>query len=148
MDVLNKAIHDKFSNVLDWHYNNKERNSVVITFTDGSEAVYSVFDILDDVRENTCSSDEETKVFESLTEKDIEDLSHFDLTEEEIMHILSLFEIVPEDDKDQAFSIIKSLFLGKKLVPVEKNEEDIAKDDETKNSKISESYTRKLLGDI
>lgn len=112
-DKLNKEIHDKFSDVLDWRYNNRNRDSVVIQFKDGSEAVYDVDKIM---KKESITKDEKVSVMEALTEQDIEELSKFSLTDEEIAHILSLFELISDENKDKAFGIIKVLFEGKKLV--------------------------------
>lgn len=88
--------------------------------------------------------DTKVSIMESLTEDDIVELSKFSLTEDEISHIVSLFELISEENKDKAFDIIKSLFEGKKLVTDESNEEI---EENLKNSAAVSSYTRKLLGD-
>lgn len=88
--------------------------------------------------------DTKVSIMESLTEDDIVELSKFSLTEDEISHIVSLFELISEENKDKAFDIIKSLFEGKKLVTDESNEEI---EENLKNSAEVSSYTRKLLGD-
>lgn len=91
------------------------------------------------------TKDKKVSVMEALTEQDIEELSKFSLTDEEIAHILSLFELISDENKDKAFSIIKVLFEGKKLVPDEdKIEESIVT---KKRTSVSERYTRMLLGD-
>lgn len=141
-DKLNKEIHDKFSDVLNWRYNNRNRDSVVIQFKDGSEVVYDVDKIM---KKESITKDEKVSVMEALTEQDIEELSKFSLTDEEIAHILSLFELISDENKDKAFGIIKVLFEGKKLVPDEdKIEESIVT---KKRTSVSERYTRMLLGD-
>lgn len=141
-DKLNKKIHDNFSDVLDWRYNNRNRDSVVIQFKDGSEAVYDVDKIM---KKESITKDEKVSVMEALTEQDIEELSKLSLTDEEIAHILSLFELISDENKDKAFGIIKVLFEGKKLVPDEdKIEESIVT---KKRTSVSERYTRMLLGD-
>lgn len=89
--------------------------------------------------------DTKVSIMESLTEDDIVELSKFSLTEDEISHIVSLFELISEENKDKAFDIIKSLFEGKKLVTDESNEE-IEENLENSAAEVS-SYTRKLLGD-
>ena len=88
--------------------------------------------------------DTKVSIMESLTEDDIVELSKFSLTEDEISHIVSLFELISEENKDKAFDIIKSLFEGKKLVTDENNKEI---EENLKNSAEVSSYTRKLLGD-
>lgn len=88
--------------------------------------------------------DTKVSIMESLTEDDIVELSKFSLTEDEISHIVSLFELISEENKDKAFDIIKSLFEGKKLVTDESNKEI---EENLKNSAVVSSYTRKLLGD-
>lgn len=145
---LEKKIYDEFSNVLDWHYNNRKKDSVVLIFDDGSEAVYTVDKIMNDkvnekAAKKTCEN-KKSNIFEALTEQDIEDLSEFSLTEAELQHILSLFEIISEENKDKAFAIIKDLFKGKKLVP----DEDQKAEESKKHTSVSERYTKKLLGDI
>lgn len=106
---LEKKIYDEFSDVLDWHYNNRKKDSVVIIFNDGSEAVYTVDKIMKDEVNKTKEScgKKKSNIFESLTEQDIEDLSEMSLTESEIQDILSLFELISEENKDRAFAIIK-----------------------------------------
>ena len=88
--------------------------------------------------------DTKVSIMESLTEDDIVELSKFSLTEDEISHIVSLFELISEENKDKAFDIIKSLFEGKKLVTDESNEKI---EENLKNSVEVSNYTRKLLGD-
>lgn len=88
--------------------------------------------------------DTKVSIMESLTEDDIVELSKFSLTEDEISHIVSLFELISEENKDKAFDIIKSLFEGKKLV-IDESNEDIKEN--LKNSTEVSRYTRKLLGD-
>lgn len=85
-------------------------------------------------------------VMEALTEEDIKVISEFSLTEDEISHILSLFELISDENKDSAFGIIKSLFEGKKLVPDEDKVEENFIGRRKKNT-VSERYTRILLGD-
>lgn len=152
---LEKKIQDEFRSVLNWRYNNRNKDSVVITFKDGSQAVYTVDKILKGEVDDKKKSEKQRPVkyhkqsesvnttFEALTEDDIETLSKFDLTEDEIQHILSLFELISEENKDRTFSIIKSLFQGKTLVP-DKTETEKP----NKKSSVSERYTAKLLGDI
>lgn len=95
-----------------------------------------------------CGSKEKKTVFESLDDTDVETLSTFDLTETETSEILSLFELISDENKDKAFAIIKALFEGKKLVPSEEKEE-AEESIQTPKTKcvVSESYTRMLLGD-
>lgn len=89
--------------------------------------------------------DKKVNVMEVLTEQDIEEISKLSLTDEEIAHILSLFELISDENKDKAFETIKALFEGKKLVPDEdKVEESVVT---KKRTSISERYTRMLLGD-
>lgn len=137
---LDKVIHERFKNVLNWRYNNADRTSVVITFTDGSEAVYTVDKILDN------KVNEKKNVMEALTEDDITVLSDFDLTETEISHILSLFELISDENKDKAFNIIKSLFEGKKLVDSDKETVEEKMNVRKKRNSVSERYVRTLLG--
>lgn len=113
---------------------------------------YEAKESCDDVASvETAESVEETKktnIFESLDETDIEVLSTFDLTEEETAHILSLFELISDENKDKAFAIVKSLFEGKKLVPSEDEEVEAEEGlNATRKYTISEGYTRMLLGD-
>ena len=85
-------------------------------------------------------------VFEALDETDIEKLSKFDLTEEELSNVLSLFEIISDDNKEKAMNTLQALFSNKKLVPVES--EDVKENKNTKLVRnISERYTRILLGE-
>lgn len=89
--------------------------------------------------------DKKVNVMEALTEQDIEEISKLSLTDEEIAHILSLFELISDENKNKAFETIKALFEGKKLVPDEdKVEESVVT---KKRTSISERYTRMLLGD-
>lgn len=83
---------------------------------------------------NPCS----VTVFESLTDDDVEKLSKYSLTEEELSYVLSLLELIGDDNKAKAFDLINALFSNKKLVP----------DDSEDKVKKSERYTRRLLGDI
>ena len=215
MSDINKLIHDKFDSVLDWRYNNNKRDSINITFKDGSQAVYAIKDIekmpskesfdprgyryvlrhglgpgtlpedvkilhyenygdyymvwLDrflttkelnfyDVPSETKLSyydnilgykEERLKrrqknitVMEALTEDEIKEISELSLTETEIGHILSLFELISDENKDRAFDVIISLFKDKKLVPDDKKESN-----ERSKSSVSERYTRILLGE-
>lgn len=84
-------------------------------------------------------------IFESLTDEDVEKLSTYNLTEDELSHILSLFELISDENKTKALELINAIFSGKKLVADEEKEET---SETLKYRKISESYTRKLLGDI
>lgn len=138
---LNKIIRKRFKNVLNWRYNNEDRTSVVITFTDGSDAVYTVDKILDDK-----VNEKKNNIMEALTEDDITTLSDFDLTETEISHILSLFELISDENKDKAFNIIKSLFEGKKLVDSDKKTVEEKMNVKRKRNSVSERYVRTLLG--
>lgn len=88
-------------------------------------------------------SKSKTTVFESLTEDDIEKLSKLTLTEEELSHVLSLFELINDEDKNTAFELIYAIFSGKKLVP---ETESIKEKINNVRTKASESYTQKLLG--
>lgn len=144
---LEKKIYDEFSDVLDWHYNNRKKDSVVIIFNDGSEAVYTVDKIMKDEVNKTKEScgKKKSNIFESLTEQDIEDLSEMSLTESEIQDILSLFELISEENKDRAFAIIKKIFKNKKLVPDTETSENFNK--KSHRLSTSERYTRTLLGD-
>lgn len=144
-DDLNEKIYKLFDGkVLDWRYNNAKKDSIVLTFDDGSTAVYDVKDIMDEsVGFDTAKK---VNVFESLTESDIELLSNFSLTEKEVSDILSLFELIPEENKDKAFSIIKNLFEGKKIVTDDAVAEGTFPPHRKKLS-VSERYTKTLLGD-
>ena len=93
------------------------------------------------VKENK-KVDKKVNVMEALTEEDIEELSKFSFTDEELAHILSLFELISDENKDKAFGIIKALFEGKKLVDDTEKSENVK---QTRNT-ISERYTRILLG--
>lgn len=78
-------------------------------------------------------------VFESLTNEDVDKLSELSLTETETNYILNLLELVSDDNKDKALGLVDAIFKGKKLV------QDVA---ELRKPRVSESYTRRLLGDI
>lgn len=78
-------------------------------------------------------------VFEALTNEDIEKLSIYTLTEDELSHLLSLLELIDDSNKLKAFELVEAIFGGKKLV------EEVQ---ESKRVRKSESYTRRLLGDI
>lgn len=80
-----------------------------------------------------------TSVFESLDDTDIEKLSKYNLTESEYSNLLSLLELINDDDKSKAFELTDAIFLNKKLVP-----DDTEKVEESKTV----SYTRRLLGDV
>lgn len=84
-------------------------------------------------------------IFESLTDEDVEKLSTYSLTEDELSHVLSLFELISDENKTKALELIDAIFSGKKLVADEEKKET---SETLKYRKISESYTRKLLGDI
>lgn len=78
-------------------------------------------------------------VFESLTNEEVDKLSELSLTETETNHLLNLLELISDDNKDKALGLVNALFKGKKLV------QDVA---ESHKPRMSESYTRRLLGDI
>ena len=142
---LNDLIHKRFDNVLNWRYNNSNKNSVVITFKDGSEAVYTINKVK---KEDKVENNENIGcVMEALTEEDVEELSTFSFTDEELSHVLSLFELISDDNKDKAFDIIKALFKNKKLVPDDTASTESIIVKHNKNA-VSERYVKKLLGDI
>lgn len=87
----------------------------------------------DDAEVKEYKSKKTYNIFEALNNDDIEKLSELDLTETELSHILSLFELISEDNKTKAFEIIMDLFKNKKLVST------------TDNTNINESYTKVLL---
>lgn len=80
-----------------------------------------------------------TSVFESLDDTDIEKLSKYNLTESEYSNLLSLLELINDDDKSKAFELTDAIFLNKKLVL-----DDTEKVEESKTI----NYTRRLLGDV
>lgn len=80
-----------------------------------------------------------TSVFESLDDTDIEKLSKYNLTESEYSNLLSLLELINDDDKSKAFELTDAIFLNKKLVS-----DDTEKVEESKTI----NYTRRLLGDV
>nr|CAI9751317.1 hypothetical protein DGKKSRWO_DGKKSRWO_CDS_0037 [uncultured phage]CAI9752173.1 hypothetical protein CVNMHQAP_CVNMHQAP_CDS_0037 [uncultured phage] len=90
--------------------------------------------------------EERRNVMESLTEDDMKALSELTLTDEELSHVISLFELITDDNKDKALALIISLFKGKKLVADEEKEteESVVR---RKRSSVSERYTRMLLGE-
>lgn len=96
----------------------------------------------------TRESCKKKSIFESLTDDDIKKLSEYSLTEEELSHLLSLLELINDDDKPKAFEYVEALFKGKKLVKDEEKVEEFINQFKSTRKKTSESYTRKLLGDI
>ena len=90
--------------------------------------------------------EERHNVMESLTEDDMKALSELTLTDEELSHVISLFELITDDNKDKALALIISLFKGKKLAADEEKEteESVVR---RKRSSVSERYTRMLLGE-
>lgn len=140
---LNKEIHKKFSKVLNWRYNNEDKDSVVITFDDGSEAVYDI----DKIAKMPTKEGKKVRAMEALDETDIEKLSELSLTEEELSHVLSLLNLISDDEKDSAISLVESLFKGKKLVSDDAETAENLNNYRAKRSSISERYTRILLGD-
>lgn len=86
-------------------------------------------------------------VMESLTNEEIDKLGELEINSDEIQYIIDLFELISDENKDQALNIINTLFAGKKLVPVEDTISESV-NIKSKNQKVSESYTRRLLGDI
>lgn len=86
-------------------------------------------------------------VFESLTNDDIEKLSVYSLTEDELSHLLGLLELIDDDNKIKAFELVDALFSGKKLVADEEQVEESVKVKQ-RRVQASESYTLRLLGDI
>lgn len=77
-------------------------------------------------------------IFESLTNEDIEKLSKYDLSETDLSHLLSLLELIDDENKAKAFEYVDAIFNNKKLV---ENVEESCSTPEC-------SYTRRLLGDI
>lgn len=85
-------------------------------------------------------------VFEALTNDDIEKLSVYTLTEDELSHLLGLLELIDDDNKFKAFELVDALFNDKKLVSDEQVNESIK--NKLKRVQTAESYTLRLLGDI
>ena len=85
-------------------------------------------------------------VFESLDDSDIEKISKLNLNEEELSNVLSLFELIPVENKESAINILQSLFLNKKLVPIDPDENTKNMEEKVVRN-ISERYTRILLGE-
>ena len=88
-------------------------------------------------------------VMESLTNDEVDELGSqlTGLNAEQISWIVSLFEYVNDEYKINALDVISTLFTGKKLVPIE-DEVSESVNNINKAKKVSESYTRRLLGDI
>lgn len=88
-------------------------------------------------------------VMESLTNDEVDKLGDqlAGLNSEQISWIVSLFEYVDDEYKSNALDVINTLFAGKKLVPIE-DEVSESVNNINNAKKVSESYTRRLLGDI
>ena len=88
-------------------------------------------------------------VMESLTNEEVDELGAqlAGLNAEQISWIVSLFEYVNDEYKSNVLDVINTLFAGKKLVPIE-DEVSESVNNVNKAKKVSESYTRRLLGDI
>lgn len=84
-------------------------------------------------------------IFEALTDDDVEKLSEYTLTEKELSHLLSLLELIDDENKAKAFELVDALFKGKKLVEDEEKTSESMKIEQAR-IKAAESYTRKLLG--
>lgn len=87
-----------------------------------------------------------TSVFEALTNADIEKLSIYSFTEDELSHVLSLLELIDDSNKEKAFELVDALFNGKKLV--EDEEQQVTESIQQQKARMSKNYTRRLLGDI
>lgn len=94
------------------------------------------------------SDDKKVNVVEALTDDDMQILSTFDITDDELSTILSIFEYISDENKDAVLSLFDSLFKGKTLVASEVTQEAEEKlDNYSKNKNmVSERYTRILLG--
>lgn len=84
-------------------------------------------------------------IFEALTDSDIEKLSEYTLTEKELSYLLSLLELINDENKAKAFEFVDALFKDKKLVEDEEKTSESVKIEQAR-LKAAESYTRKLLG--
>lgn len=97
-----------------------------------------------------CFSDDNKKVnvVEALTDEDMQILSTFDITDDELSTILSIFEYISDENKDTVLSLFDSLLKGKTLVASETTQEVEEKFDNYNKNKnmVSERYTRILLG--
>lgn len=82
-------------------------------------------------------------IFESLNDEDITKLSSYKLNDEDLSHLLSLFELISDENKAKAFEIVDALLSGKELIATV-NECINPRIDELKSK--SEKYTRRLLG--
>lgn len=74
-------------------------------------------------------------IYEALTDADIEVISQLDVTDDELAIILNLLELIDDEKKDDAVSLITLLFENKKLVSTRSETEVPA----------SEKYTSMLL---
>lgn len=94
------------------------------------------------------SSNKKVNIVEALTDDDMQILSTFDITDDELSTILSIFEYISDENKDAVLSLFDSLFKGKTLVASEVTQEVEEKFDNYSKNKnmISERYTRILLG--
>lgn len=77
---------------------------------------------------------QESKILESIDDNDVEKLSQYDITNNELSILLELLNLIDSKDKVKAFELVDLLLLGKTIVTSEKIES------------VSESYTQKLLG--
>lgn len=97
--------------------------------------------------EEVSESQKTHSIFESLTDEDIEFLSQFNLDSEDTSALINLFELISEDNKQAALNIIEALFKGKHF-EFDSESETSESFNNNMSAKISESYTRRLLGDI
>ena len=81
-----------------------------------------------------------------MTNADIEKLSIYSFTEDELSHVLSLLELIDDSNKEKAFELVDALFNGKKLV--EDEEQQVVESIQQQKARMSKNYTRRLLGDI
>ena len=81
-----------------------------------------------------------------MTNADIEKLSIYSFTEDELSHVLSLLELIDDSNKEKAFELVDALFNGKKLV--EDEEQQVTESIQQQKARMSKNYTRRLLGDI
>lgn len=140
---LDKAIEKSFKDVKDWEFVDDSKDKINVIFKDGSSVILSRHTIADESLDNN-STDKKVGIFEALTDSDVEALSKLSLDEDEIAKVLSMFELVSEENKDKMLGIITSLFEGKKLVSDET--EEVSENINRRNA-VSEGYTRRLLGD-
>ena len=91
---------------------------------------------------------EKVSVVESLTDDDMQILSNFDITDDELSTILSIFEYISDENKEAVLDLFNALLSGKTIVLSEKETEVEEKFDtyQEKKNVVSERYTRILLG--